>query len=298
VGAALLHLPAPGATPLRRAGARTVVTCHDLIPYRYPERYAELAEGLRWGRRVLDRRRYRSPDHVIAISHATAAELEHFLGLGPERVSIVASGIDRGRWTAGADADDRVHLATRGLEQRRFFVCVGDADWRKNSEGVFRALKRARACHPKLELLWVGKLSEERLRSVRARAATCGVAGACHFLGYVPDPALKAIYRAALGTVFVSRAEGFGYPVLEAMASGCPVITSNVSSLPEVAGDAALLVDPEEPAAIAQAMMALCQHDALRQDLRRRGLVRAQAFSLEAQARATLAVYRRLLDDD
>lgn len=296
VDATLLHLPAPGATPLRRAGARVVTTCHDLIPYRYPERYAELGEGLRWGRRALDRRRYRSPDHVIAISRATAAELAHFLGLGPERVSVVESGIDGACWTAEGNANDREQLAAWGLEGRRFVICVGDADWRKNSEGTFRALAHARAAEPTLELLWLGKLSEGRLRGLRAQAESLGVAKACQFLGYVPDPALKAIYRAALTTLFVSRAEGFGYPVLEAMASGCPVITSNVSCLPEVAGDAALLVDPENPVAIGRAVIALCREPALRAELVRRGLERAQRFSLESQARATLAVYRRVLD--
>ena len=295
-GAALLHLPAPGATPLGCGGARIVTTCHDLIPYRYPERYAELAEGLRWGRRALDRRRYLTPDHVIAISRATAAELEQLLGAGPDRVSVVLSGIDRARWAAELQADDGEQLAALGLEQRRFVVCVGDADWRKNSEGMFRALARARDSEPTLELLWLGALSEERLRWVRAQAESLGVAGACRFLGYVSDPTLKTIYRAAMATLFVSRAEGFGYPVLEAMASGCPVITSNVSSLPEVAGDAALLVDPEDPEAIAEAMVLLCREPERRQTLKRLGLLRAQRFSLESQARETLAVYCRVLE--
>jgi len=295
-GAALLHLPAPGATPLGCARARTITTCHDLIPYRYPERYAELAEGLRWGRRALDRRRYLAPDHVIAISRATAVELEQLLGAGPDRVSVVPSGIDRARWAAELQADDGEQLAALGLEQRRFVVCVGDADWRKNSEGMFRALARARDSEPTLELLWLGALSEERSRWVRAQAESLGVAGACRFLGYVPDPTLKAIYRAAVATLFVSRAEGFGYPVLEAMASGCPVITSNVSSLPEVAGDAALLVDPEDPEAIAEAMVLLCREPERRQTLKRLGLLRAQRFSLESQAHETLAVYRRVLE--
>ena len=295
-GAALLHLPAPGATPLGCARARTITTCHDLIPYRYPERYAELAEGLRWGRRALDRRRYLAPDHVIAISRATAADLEQILGAGPDRVSVVPSGIDRARWAAELQADDGEQLAALGLEQRRFVVCVGDADWRKNSEGMFRALARARDSEPTLELLWLGALSEERSRWVRAQAESLGVAGACRFLGYVPDPTLKAIYRAAVATLFVSRAEGFGYPVLEAMASGCPVITSNVSSLPEVAGDAALLVDPEDPEAIAEAMVLLCREPERRQTLKRLGLLRAQRFSLESQAHETLAVYCRVLE--
>jgi glycosyltransferase involved in cell wall biosynthesis len=295
-GAGLLHLPAPGATPLGLEGTRTVTTCHDLIPYRYPERYAQIEDGFRWGRRALDRRRYLAADHVIAISRATAADLERFLGVEAERVSVVLSGIDRARWTADTHASDAEHLAALGLQKRRFVVYVGDADWRKNSEGMFRALARVRETEPALELVWVGKLSQERTRSLQAQAEALGVAGGCQFLGYVPDRALQAVYRAALATLFVSRAEGFGYPVLEAMASGCPVVTSNVSSLPEVAGDAALLVDPENPVAIAQAIVSLASDPTLRQDLKRRGLQRARRFSLESQARETLAVYRRLLD--
>jgi glycosyltransferase involved in cell wall biosynthesis len=233
---------------------------------------------------------------VIAISRATAAELERFLGAGPERVSVVLSGIDRARWTADVQSDDVEQLATLGLQNRRFVVCVGDADWRKNSEGMFSGFARARESDPTLELLWLGKLSAERTRRLRAQANALGANGACHFLGYVPDLALKAIYRAALATLFVSRAEGFGYPVLEAMASGCPVITSDVSSLPEVAADAALLVDPEDPIAIGHAITLLSGDPARRQELKRRGLERVHAFSLESQARQTLAVYRRVLE--
>ncbi len=295
-GAALLHLPAPGATPLLRGGIRTVTTCHDLIPYRYPARYAKVEDGFRWGRRALDRRRYLSTDHVIAISRATAADLDQFLGVGRGRVSVVPSGIERARWAADVQPDDAEHLAALGLKNRRFVVYVGDADWRKNSEGMFRELARARQTEPELALVWLGKLSDERARLVRAEAEAFGVARGCQFLGYVPDPVLQAVYRAALATLFVSRAEGFGYPVLEAMASGCPVITSNVSSLPEVAGDAALLVDPESPAAIARAIASFAWDPIRRQDFKRRGLERVQRFSLESQARETLAVYRGLLD--
>jgi glycosyltransferase involved in cell wall biosynthesis len=144
-------------------------------------------------------------------------------------------------------------------------------------------------------LVWLGKLSDERTRALHAEAEALGAASACKFLGYVADSALKAVYRAALATLFVSRAEGFGYPVLEAMASGCPVVTSNVSSLPEVAGEAALLVDPGNPEAIAEAIASLAREPALRQALKLRGLERARQFSLAAQARETLAVYRHLL---
>jgi glycosyltransferase involved in cell wall biosynthesis len=294
--ASLLHLPVPGATPLRLAGVPSVVTCHDLIPYKYPQHYAGLEDGFRWGRRALDRRRYRSAQHVIAVSRATAVDLQEHLGLAAERVSVVPSGIDAARWGAPVASEDAVHLRRLGLAGRRFISYVGDSDWRKNGEGMLRALAKLRKADATLELVWLGKPSRLAYDNARrAEAERCGVADACHFLGYVSDAELGAVYRAALATLLVSRAEGFGYPVLEAMAAGCPVITSNTSSLPEVAGGAALLVDPENPGAIADAALLLARDSARRQELIRRGHARARELSLIAQARGTLEVYRALL---
>ena len=296
-GAALLHLPTPGATPLRLGTTPSVVTCHDLIPYRYPEHYAGIEDGFRWGRRALDRRRYRSAEHVIAVSHATAADLEQQLGLAPERVSVVLSGIDAARWASPTESRDSVVLQRLGLAGRRFVSYVGDADWRKNGPGMLRALAELRRSDAAIELVWLGtpsKLAYDRAR--RAEAERCGVASACHFLGYVSDAELGAVYRSSLATLLVSRAEGFGYPVLEAMAAGCPVIASNTSSLPEIAGGAALLVDPEDPCDIAEAVALLARDGARREDLIRRGRARAAELGLLAQARSTLAVYRALLN--
>jgi glycosyltransferase involved in cell wall biosynthesis len=296
-GAGLIHLPAPSATPLRLGGVPSVVTCHDLIPYKYPEHYAGFADGFRWGRRALDRRRYRSAQHVIAISRATALDLQKYLGLASQQLSVVLSGIDAARWAAPAASQDAAQLGRLGLSGRRFVCYVGDADWRKNGEGMLRALARLRATDATLELVWLGKpstVAHDRAR--RAEAERCGVAQACHFLGYVSDLALAAVYRASLATLLVSRAEGFGYPLVEAMAAGCPVIASNTSSLPEVAGGAALLVDPESPAEIAGGIALLARDVERRTELIRRGYTRASELSLVAQARATLGVYRALFE--
>ena len=295
VGASLLHLPAPGATPLGRGGVPSLVTCHDLIPYCYPEHYASLEDGFRWGRRALDRRRYRSAGHVLAISRATSRELLRLLGLGSDRVSTVLSGVDASCWSDHDAASDREQLSHLGLLDKRFVAYVGDADWRKNGDNMMQALAQLRRRDPSLLLVWAGKPSSAvHDRARRASAALHGVTRACRFLGYVPDAALGAIYRGAVATLFVSRAEGFGYPVLEAMAAGSPVIASSVSSLPEVAENAAILIDPEEPAQLAQAVTRLVENPAERERLVALGRARAAELSLISQARGTLALYREL----
>jgi glycosyltransferase involved in cell wall biosynthesis len=294
--ASLLHLPAPGATPLFLGNVPSVVTCHDLIPYKYPDHYARLEEGFRWGRRALDRRRYKAARHVLAISRATARDLERLLGLGSESVSVVSSGIDATRWSAQNAESDAQHLAKLGLTGRRFVLYVGDGDWRKNAPGMLQALAEARRCDRSLELVWAGTMSSAAYeRERRVNAQLCGVEAACHFLGYVADDALGALYRSALGALLVSRAEGFGYPVLEAMAAGCAVIAGNGSSLPEVAGDAALLVNPERVQEITRAILVLVRDPERRRELVSRGAERVQKFSLQAQARGTLAAYRAIL---
>jgi alpha-1,3-rhamnosyl/mannosyltransferase len=130
---------------------------------------------------------------------------------------------------------------------------------------------------------------------VERAAVTHGVRDALSFLSYVPDADLKALYRSAVAQLYVSRYEGFGHPIVEAMAAGCPVVTSNRSSTAEIAKDAALLVDPEDHAQIADAIFQLLSHPEQRRDLCERGTERARRFSLERMAEGTLRVYERVM---
>jgi glycosyltransferase involved in cell wall biosynthesis len=295
--AALVHLGAPNATPLARGGALRVVTCHDLIPLRFPERYASVGEGFAWGRKRLDRRRYHGADHVIAISDATAQDLVAFLDLAEARMSVVPSGIDVDVWSAPPTDAAKRELSELGLERRNFLVYVGDGDWRKNATGMFAALAEARSRAPELglELVWAAKLAPRRLALLRREAAAHGVLEAVRWVGFVSDDVLRGLYRAAVATLFVSRWEGFGFPVLEAMAAECPVITSDRSSLRELAEGAAVLVDPEDHGATARAVLELAVGAEERDRLRALGRERARRYTLERQAEGTLAVYRRLL---
>ncbi|HEX9621646.1 MAG TPA: glycosyltransferase family 1 protein [Polyangiaceae bacterium] len=295
--AALVHLGFPGATPLARGGALRVVTCHDLIPLRFPEHYRAWSEGYAVGRRWLDRRRYHSADHVIAVSRSTAEDLTALLGVPPSKVSVVSSGIDAKRWSSQARPEDARELAALGLGERPFVVYAGDADYRKNSAGMFAALALANRelPAPGLSLVWAAKLSSARRRRLDAETARAGVADSVRFTGHLSDAALGALYRSAIATLFVSLWEGFGFPVLEAMANACPVITSDRSSTREVGEGAAELVDPEDHAAIANALVRVASDVELRAKLRERGLRRAGELGLERQARGTLDVYRKRL---
>jgi glycosyltransferase involved in cell wall biosynthesis len=295
--ARLLHLGFPNLTPLGDAGCPRLLTCHDLIPLRFPEHYRPIGEGGATGRRWLDRRRWATADHVIAISRATADDLMRLLGMPASRISVVYSGVKLERWSAEPGDADSTLRERYALGQGRLLVYAGDADWRKNASGMLRGLSGARRLDPRGDytLVWAGKLSPGRKARVDRLAKDLNLQESVRFLGYVPDADLAALYRQAHATLFVSRAEGFGYPLLEAMACGSPVVTSNVSSMVELAGDVAHLVDPEDPEAIAAAIVAIEQGPRARAELTERGRAWVSGFSCERQARETLAVYERLL---
>jgi len=296
-GADLLHTGHSEATPLG-LGCPRVTTCHDLIPLRFAEQYLTWRDGWAPGKRRLDQRRYDSADHIIAVSRATADELMAQLGVSSDKITVVHNGVDLSRWSAEQQPDDEQRRRRyRICQHHPYLLYVGAADWRKNAVGMLAALARAR-CQPAArdcKLLWAGQLQGSRLQNVRTVVEALGLTEAVDLLGYVPDEDLGALYRGAVAKLFLSRAEGFGYPVVEAMAAGCPVISSDCSSTAEVAGDASYRVDPEDHQAAAQAIVALVADCGARQQLREAGLARAAKFTLQRMAEETFAVYQQLM---
>ena len=227
---------------------------------------------------------------IIAPSQATKRDLIRHLGVPEKRISVVYEGVD--------------HDVFRPVERRVFtdpyVLFVGSEHPRKNLATLFRAFARVKAdgFFPELKLVKVGAPGSGeapfREQSVRA-AREAGVEEDVIFVGRAVGDELAAYYSGAECLVLPSLYEGFGLPPVEAMACGCPVVVSNVTSLPEIAGDAALLVDPTDDAALARAIVALLDDAALRAGLRARGLARAAEFSWERAATETLAVYERLL---
>jgi glycosyltransferase involved in cell wall biosynthesis len=293
-GAHAVHSCDPHATPLFLGAARCrrIVTCHDLVPTKFPHHYFGARDGGAFVGKRIERRRYRSADLVVAISDATRDDVLTLLGVPPERVVRVYNGVDVGWWSAPSKLDVGATLDRFGLRGRDYVLYVGGSDWRKNTTGMMAALAHARSAGQDLRLAWAGHLQAGHIEAVEGEARRFGVLSAVDRLGYVTDDELRVLYGASRGHLLVSRCEGFGLTVVEAMAAGCPVVTTDGGSLAEVAGDAALRVNPEDPGAIGDALVRLCRDPRMAAELVRRGRERAPVFSRAAQARAMARVYR------
>ena len=295
-GAGAVHLCDPHATPLffgLTACAR-IVTCHDLVPTRFPDHYLGWRDGGAFVGRQIEKRRYRTADLVVAISDATRDDVRSLLGVAEHRVVRVHNGIDIDRWATEPPQPAEPVLARLGVK-RPFLLYVGGSDWRKNAEGMMAGLAHAHNWGIELDLVWAGHLDVGHIEAVEAVARRFGVMASVRRLGYVNDDDLCVLYRTALAHLFVSRCEGFGLTVVEAMAAGCPVIAAEGGALSEVAGNAALSVNPEDHTAIGGAIVRLCLEPALRTELSLRGKERAPLFSRQAQARAMVRIYRDVL---
>lgn len=266
-----------------------VVTIHDLGPLTHPQFFSRSNPWLR--RRALDQAVARA-DAIVCVSAATAAAVRE-LAREPigDRLRIVHEGVGEEFFQPPPPSQrPGVGLPSPGTP---YFLWTGSLNPRKNLANVVRAFDLAAPRLPH-HLVLAGGLgwdSEDTIGAVKDAAARARI----HRPGYVTDGTLRTLYSGATAFVYVSLLEGFGLPILEAMASGCPVVTSNISSMPEIAGSAALLVDPASPEEIAGAMLRIARDEALRQDLRTRGLSRAAQFSWQRCAEQMLAIYREIL---
>lgn len=275
---ALPMIPAP----------RSVVTIHDLGFEHHPEAHT-LAQRIYHP--LFTRLSARRATRIIAISEATKRDLIRFYGTPADKIAVIYHGVHP-RFRPVADSADRQAIQGRYGITQPYFLFVSTVQPRKNVARLIEAFARA---HDELppsqqpELVLAGKrgwLTE----AIERRAAELNVADAVRFVGYVSDADLPALLSGAMAYVVPSLFEGFGMTVLEAQACGTPVLASNVSSLPEVVGDAGLLVDPLDVAAIAEALVRLASDADLRDRLRQRGLEHVKGWTWERSARETLAV--------
>lgn len=286
----IVHDPNGIAPFIGVGGARRVVTLHDAATYTWPETHNWLDNWrYRWHLPLALRR----ADAVVTVSECSRRDLARYLDLPGERLHVTSEGVDPRFVPVRDGATLREALGRYGIEGP-YLLYVGGINPRKNIARLLEAYGRVRERHPHARLVVAGK-RQWQAEGVDAALRRLGLADAVHFTGYVADADLPAIYSGAELFVFPSLYEGFGLPPLEAMACGTPVVTSDAASLPEVVGNAALLVDPLDVGSIAAAIDRLLSHPALAADLRSRGLARARRFTWERAARETIAVYEHVL---
>ena len=282
----LVHAPNPFGT-FRRTACRNVITIHDVTPLLFPGTHERT--NVLYHRHLLPAVLKRA-DRVITVSESSRRDIVRCFGLAEEKIAVVSNGVDPAFLP---DPVGEPGETVRSLP-RPYILHVGTLEPRKNLELLIRsfALARRRGLDHYLVLAGMRGWGGSRLEAV---AAELGVAEALILAGYVPHDDIPHLYAGADFFVYPSLYEGFGLPPLEAMACGVPVITSDTSSLPEVTGDAALLVDPRSEGEVADAMLKLAGDVALRRELREKGLVQARRFTWRRAAEATLAVYREVL---
>jgi glycosyltransferase involved in cell wall biosynthesis len=289
---ALIHDPAgvsPFLLPRALGPYKRIVTLHDAIAFRYPGGYSLLNTLLH---RAYIPRTLANVDAVVTPSHAAGKDLTYFLDLPPSKIHVVPWAADPA--FQPLDRSAALAVAARYDLAPPFVLSVGGLQARKNLPALLAALSLARHTIPHLTLAIVGR-PMWNYTTLPEAVERLGLASAVRFTGHVRDADLPALYNAAAALCMPSLYEGFGLPILEAMACGTPVVCSTAPALVEVAGNAALCVAPHDHAALAEAIGQAVEDRALADDLRARGLARAASFSWERTAQQTIDVYKHVL---
>jgi glycosyltransferase involved in cell wall biosynthesis len=269
---------------------KVVTTIHDLVSYVYPSTHTSLTNLLQktWLPRNL-----RHVTTVLTVSEHSRRDLCKYLDVQTDKIRVIPCGVNP-RFNPIAQEEERKRLIERYGIKQPYILYIGDVQARKNIVNLLKAFAQLRTRQPG-RMLVVAGAPTWKYQAVYETVQQLDLAADALFTGFVADEYVPALYRHAELFVFPSLYEGFGRPPLEAMACGTPVVTSNVSSLPEVVGDAALTVDPYNVDDIAAAMERALSDKTLHAELRRRGLERAAEFTWARAARETLAVYREAL---
>jgi len=272
----LLFSPIPEA-PLY-TNCRFIVTAFDMIPLRFPNRFSPLTTYHKYYTPEV----FKQAEHIICISESTANDITQFYQIPSHKITPILL------------AGDNSHFQFLNLPTRNYFLYVGRQDPYKNLQRLITAFS-ALPHRNDYELWLAGPYDKRYSPLLEIQTQELGISHLVKFLNYVSYDELPIIINQAIALVFPSLWEGFGLPVLEAMACGTPVITSNISSLPEVAGDAAILINPYNTGEITAAMTTIINDSETRKQLSEKGLKRANQFSWEKTGLATVEVLKQYL---
>ncbi len=280
----LLH--SPHYTMPLRCPCKRIVTFHDMTFITMPEVHGRF-------KRIFFRNMMKHSgshaDRLLADSESTRQDMHRILGIDLQRIDTAPLAADDA-YRPLAAAETEAHCAVHSLTPGRFLLFVGVLEPRKNVPALVRAYASVHKKHPDIPLVIAGKKGW-MYDEIFAAVQQLGLTESVRFLGYIPREEQIGLYNGARLFVYPSQYEGFGLPVLEALQCGAPVLTSNLSSMPEVAGDAALLVSPQDEAGLANAMLQVLEDDHLAAQMKERGLERARQFSWQRCAELTLQAY-------
>jgi glycosyltransferase involved in cell wall biosynthesis len=281
----LLFSPQPEA-PLY-SNCRYIVTVHDVIPLRFPKRLSPL----RYYHRYYIPQVLAQAQHIICNSNATATDICDFYHIAASKITPIPLAHDANNFRLLSEV-------RKNNKNCCYFLYIGRHDKHKNLHrliAAFANLKQRLSDYQHYELWFAGSSNKRYTPEMYSQIEELGIKNQVKFLDYVTYKELPKIINQAIALVFPSLWEGFGFPVLEAMACGTPVITSNLSSLPEVAGDAAILIDPYNTEEITQAMQQIATDESLRSQLSIKGFKRAGNFSWEKTGQATTEVLKKYI---
>ena len=272
----LLFSPIPEAPLYTKC--RFIVTAFDMIPLHFPKRLSPLTTYHKYYTPEV----FKQAEHIICISESTANDIIQFYQIPSHKITPILL------------AGDNSHFQFLNLPTRNYFLYIGRQDPYKNLQRLITAFS-ALPNRNDYELWLAGPYDKRYSPLLETQTQKLGISHLVKFLNYVSYDELPIIINQAIALVFPSLWEGFGLPVLEAMACGTPVITSNISSLPEVAGDAAILINPYNPGEITAAMTTIINDSETRKQLSEKGLKRANQFSWEKTGLATVEVLKQYL---
>jgi len=275
----------------------TVVTVHDLIPLKFPRYFPKGVKGyLKW---QIQKFSLGQSDAIITDSYSSKEDIIKYAGINKDKIRVIYLGIGDGF---------KIIESKKILESIKkkfklphdFLLHVGDVNYNKNIEGLIKVFAIIHKSYPDLELLLVGSgfiNNSWQLQKIKHLIDSLNLADKVHFLAQVSIDDLVGIYNLAKVYLQLSLAEGFGLPVLEAMACGCPVVASNQSSLSEIAGDSSILVDPKDYPKAANAVTDLLADASKYRYMKSKGLARVKMFNWEKTAKQTIEVYKKVINN-
>lgn len=279
-GVDVIHYPTHMESPLPFTFSRTVLTFHDVVPLVHPE--TSTAEIIERFHRCVSRLRY--VDTIVTPSRFSKREMVEKLGIDPNKITVCYNGVDDMFFIEESNRE----IVSKYSGGFPYILFVGTLEPRKNVESLLEAYRELD--RRELKLLLAGK-EGWGTESIRNKVRELELERDVSFLGYVPEVDLPHLYRGAEVFVYPSTYEGFGIPVIEAMAAGAPVITCRAASLTETAGDAAILVSPADVRGIVEGLRGILDNPGLKGELRAKGVRRARDFSWDRCARGVLSIY-------